>query len=387
MNDLPVFHTKQFISTKLFNSLYKSSENAETKWLENENKIVHSENIGYSKKCSLKHVNSHNLIDPEILSLIESTGCFEKKYVLSLNQNKYNIYFSYPSKNKQNQKRIDNYFEECIMKIYLWLSVVQSYIRKDCSKKMDIYIWFSSHKKVIDPNNKILGTIHVNSAFTTSCQGSTQICLYRKEEWFKVFIHETFHNLGLDFSDANHKQNDVLMTKLFNIENNNDSFRIYESYCEVWAEIMNCFFLSFFQRQDMIDCKSLFNKHMTKQITFSVFQLVKIVKHYHSHYSEFIDKTRDVIKFKENTYVISYYILKTILLFHSIDFEKWCESKNVNIFQFHRSKTNVLDYGKLIQQYYNKEPFLKYIQKMEQHLSNSKFDQDFLNTMRMTVED
>lgn len=387
MNDLPKYDTNKFISNHLFKMLYKSSKNAETKWLQNEEDFVSSENIVYSEKCSMNHVNSHNLIDEEIRDLIESSGCFEKKYVLFLDENKYNVYLSYPSKNKRKKNEIEDYFEDCIMKIYLWLSIVQPYIRENCSKIMDIFIWFSSHKKKIDSNNKILGTLHVNSAFTTSCQTSTQICLYRKEEWFKVFIHETFHNLGLDFSDVDHKQNDILMTKLFNIENSNSSFRIYESYCEVWAEILNGFFVSFFQCENESACKNKFNKYMQKQIGFSVFQLVKILKYYHSNYSEFINKKTPIVKFKENTYVFSYYIVKTILLFHSVDFEKWCQDNNVNIFQFDRKNQNVLKYGRLIKTHYNKKPLLEYIQNMEKASSKFILNKDLSTTMRMTVEE
>ena len=94
----------------------------------------------YSEKCSMNHVNSHNLIDEEIRHLIENSGCFEKKYVLFLGENQYNVYLSYPSKNKRKKNEIEDYFEDCIMKIYLWLSIVQPYIRENCSKIMDIFI-------------------------------------------------------------------------------------------------------------------------------------------------------------------------------------------------------------------------------------------------------
>ena len=46
----------------------------------------------------------------------------------------------------------------------------------------------------------ILSPTHANTAVTTTCTADGEICLFRKEEIFKVFIHETFHSLGLDFS-------------------------------------------------------------------------------------------------------------------------------------------------------------------------------------------
>ena len=92
MNHFPILHKKDFISATLFRLLYDSSKNAETKWLQDEKEFIQYENISYSEKCSMKHANNHDLINEEIRTLIESTGCFEKKYILQLNENKYNIY-------------------------------------------------------------------------------------------------------------------------------------------------------------------------------------------------------------------------------------------------------------------------------------------------------
>ena len=91
---------------------------------------------------------------------------------------------------------IDNYFEY----IYRWLYIATKFSHKECSKQMNIYITTCDLEKKLPKNNQTLDEIHCNSAFTTSCKPSTTIHVFRKEEWFKVFIHETFHSLGLDFS-------------------------------------------------------------------------------------------------------------------------------------------------------------------------------------------
>ena len=54
-----------------------------------------------------------------------------------------------------------------------------------------------------DSNIDIIDQIHVNTGFTTTCPVDSEIVIFREEEWFKVFIHETFHNFALDFSDMN----------------------------------------------------------------------------------------------------------------------------------------------------------------------------------------
>jgi hypothetical protein len=381
----PQIKKKQLLSTSLFNLLYKNTFDAENEWIGGN--ILNSEPIYYTNKTRFGNITNYQLIDNEIRGLIESIGCFEKKYIFSINHRNYKVYLSYPSKNQRQKQKINDYFEDCIMKIYLWLYVSQFYSRKECSKNMDIFIWFSSHKKIINSDKSILDTLNVNTAFTTSCQENTQICLYRKEEWFKVFIHETFHNLGLDFSESDNTQNDILMEKLFNINNNNNNkgFRVYESYCEVWAEILNCFFNSFIQSENKQQCKRQFEILMKEQITFSVLQLIKILKYYDTNYLEFIDKSKKNIKFQEKTYILSYYILKTILLFYSFDFQSWCIKNNINIFQFRQTSKNIINFGNLIEEKYSEKTFLEYIANMESHLHKIQLNKELTLTMRMTV--
>ena len=51
---------------------------------------------------------------------------------------------------------------------------------------------FTNHKKLLPSKEIILNTSHVNSAYTYACREDT-MTIFRQEEWFKVFIHETFH--------------------------------------------------------------------------------------------------------------------------------------------------------------------------------------------------
>lgn len=347
----------------------------------NLNKITIKE---VSKKPEMYNSNTR-FFPLEIKKYINENEKYQLIYNCKVGGRDIRIYFTLF--NEDDLLELDKY-TECANMMYMWLDICASYSMKHCANTLDIYIYQTPFSKTLpDAVSTTIGTNNVNTAFTTWCSPKSEIVIYRDEEWFKVFIHETFHNLGLDFSDVDHKQNDILMTKLFNIENSNSSFRIYESYCEVWAEILNGFFVSFFQCENESACKNKFNKYMQKQIGFSVFQLVKILNYYHSNYSEFINKKTPIVKFKENTYVFSYYIVKTILLFHSVDFEKWCQDNNVNIFQFDRKNQNVLKYGRLIKTHYNKKPLLEYIQNMEKASSKFILNKDLLGTMRMTVEE
>jgi len=380
IQSLPSLTNSSLCSNSLFQLLYKNAINAENHWLEYDyiqNQIV------YTKQPTFTSIPDYNHIDKEIRTLIESSGCFEKKYELQIHHRKYNILLSYPSKNTHNKSKIDDFFDECIMKIYIWLFISHYYSKNDCSERMNINVYFSNHKKIID-SGVVLDSLHVNSAFTTSCKQHTQLCLYRQEEWFKVFIHETFHNLGFDFSDANEKILDHFIGQLYQVDSNND-LRIYETYCEVWAEILNCFFLSFFQCEDKNQCKKMFYNTLKKQITFSVLQTIKILKHNHTTYNDFTNTKQKNVKFQENTHVFSYYILKMILLFYCGDFEKWCVNHNTNLFQFHKNKRNYLSFGKLVQEKYKDETIIKYIQSIEQYVQRNPLPIELEVTMRMTI--
>jgi hypothetical protein len=97
----------------------------------------------------------------------------------------------------------------------MWLYVANHYASRECSQKMNIYIYFTDFKKVLPTSERMIHRENANTAFTTSCQTVTEINLYREEEWFKVLIHETFHNLGLDFSEVDDKSSRNAILKIF----------------------------------------------------------------------------------------------------------------------------------------------------------------------------
>jgi L-rhamnose isomerase len=67
-----------------------------------------------------------------------------------------------------------------------------------------IYIYHTSLLKILPNTNvDILNENNVNTAFTRTCPSNSEIVVFRKEEWFKVFIHETFHSFGIDFASMN----------------------------------------------------------------------------------------------------------------------------------------------------------------------------------------
>ena len=117
--------------------------------------------------------------------------------------------------------------------IILWLFILNKYSSKVCSKYFTVYFYFTSLTKNLPSSNiDILQEEHVNTAFTSTCTNHSEIVIYRKEEWLKVFIHETFHNFGLDFCDMNCFKGNKYILDLFPVDS---EVKLYESYTEFWA--------------------------------------------------------------------------------------------------------------------------------------------------------
>ena len=133
--------------------------------------------------------------------------------------------------------------------VFMWLFIAMQYSSRKCKSPMNIYIYMTPFKKELpDSRIHILDSNNVNSAFTyTTCKPDNEILIFRKEEWFKVFIHETFHNLGLDFSNMNLYSLNNKIKCLFAV---NSDINAYESYCEFWARIINSAFISFYLLED-----------------------------------------------------------------------------------------------------------------------------------------
>ena len=154
--------------------------------------------IAYTKQPTFTSISEYHIIDREIRTLIESQGCFEKKYELRIHHRKYNVFLSYPSKNTHNKSKIDDYFDDCIMKIYIWLFIGHYYSKHDCSEIMNINIYFSNHKKIIDLG-VVLDSVHVNSALLHLANNRLNFVYIEKKSGSKCLFMKHFIILDLIF--------------------------------------------------------------------------------------------------------------------------------------------------------------------------------------------
>ena len=188
---------------------------------------------------------SYHYIADQIKADIENHPIIGKVYSFTIGSRHFNVYLI--QKKIDSKTKISNRFDTYIKKIYVWLFVASAVASDTCSPNLNIYIYMTDHTKILPSNHgEPIDTIHVNTAFTMSCPlDQNEIHIYRKEEWFKVLIHECFHSMGLDFSNMSNQSHEKVDRQIFSIFTNlpHIDVRFYETYSEMWAEIIHVIFI------------------------------------------------------------------------------------------------------------------------------------------------
>jgi len=349
--------------------------------------------------------SNYNYIPQEIRAVIDESTKWKKTYEFRIHSDTYKINMIIPIQNgevlsKAQHTKYERFSRESLYKMYLWLSVADKFAPHECSPVMNITLFFTDHLKTLAKTKmQPLDQQHVNTAFTTSCAPSTEINIFRSEEWFKVLMHETFHNLGMDFSEMDCSEADRLILGLFPIQAS--EIRLFETYCEMWAEIMNVLFTVFFSSK-----RSLHNRTIAKsrqqilqeierllklEAAWSMFQSGKVLDHYGLTYDQLTDKTsvassvKRTAQYKEKTYVLSYYIIKSVFMTHMNSFIEWCIENKQSI-AFEKTPRRIREYCGLVQRFYQSPEYLSRIGVVQEWFYHKGDSDDFvLNTMRMTA--
>jgi hypothetical protein len=248
---------------------------------------------------------------------------------------------------------------------------------------------FATEDKKWLPNNSEapIETMHANSGFTYSCSSKpNEIVIFRREEWFKVFIHETFHSMGLDFSSDNQatEYSNEYILSLFPILDPNTDVRLYETFCEMWAELFYLAFRLFLRGKKPLKFSvEKYQNGILKEQLFSIYQSNKILKK-QGISMESMYKPHVANVYKENTPAFSYYVLKSALLWNVDEFIKWCVETNLkHVLQFkHGDIPTIKKYCLLVE---NSIKSKKYIGAVK-HLKKDKdlCGEHIRKTLRMT---
>ena len=252
--------------------------------------------------------------------------------------------------------------------------------RITCSSTLNIFIYMTEFKKLF-PTRKgeAFDSEHANTGLAYHCARNNDVVVYRKEEWFKVLIHELFHAFGLSFIEGDLPDGaDAAMQRVLQRTYAiSHPVRIYETYCEIWARILNVVFACFADggnggcEHHDAKCENsdvalaVFGecvmKGLRKDADHALHQCAKIMHHMDIPSSVLLnptDQNRAIVaeKYRENTNVFAYYVL-TCALQHSHElFLEWCYKNNpfidkkprANVMQFRTNRSNFNSFMELL---------------------------------------
>jgi hypothetical protein len=384
----PQKSTSQIIHT-FYNQIKDGTDKA-SKLLRNKKKyLININKIKNVSELPIPSIYSDKIFPILIRKHIEKYGTYYIRYDFSLDERFIHVHFiveEYDTSGDTYQTYIKN--------IIIWLYIVSKYSSKKCSKELNLYIYLTSLPKQLSNNyfidsthnhthhnhthhthteHKILDEYNINTAYTTTCPVNSEIVIFRKEEWFKVFIHETIHNFGLDFSDVNTGISHQCILSMFHVESD---VNLFESYAEIWALLFNSMFSSYYfcieERKNSFDqFLEMFSSILYLEMSFSFFQCVKILNYMNLTYDDILNnKIKSISNYKEKTNILSYYIIKLILLNNYEDFLLWCKENNSNILQFKKTQLSQEKYCHFIKKYYKSQKLFNCFQYMEEKYHN-----------------
>ena len=278
--------------------------------------------------------------------------------------------------------------------------------RNTCSSTLSIYIYLTDFKKRFPLQKGLpLDAEHANTGMSYHCAKNNDVIVYRREEWFKVLIHELFHAMGLSFieSDMPEGIDDAMQRLLQRTYAISHPVRVYETYCEIWARILNVMFDCFtwdnetsgdgsatpLQLQVFMECVM---EGLRANAQFAERQCAKLLQYAdlsHDILATPTETNRAIVaeKYRENTNVFAYYVLTHILLHSPESFMVWCYKNN----PFAKTKKNIMQFRTIVS---NFNGFMELLRHCKQQHSDDRNDvphheHDDANvlgsSMRMTV--
>ena len=244
----------------------------------------------------------------------------------------------------------------------------------------------------------ILGPDNVNSGL--SIPDIRHIKIWREEELNKVLTHELIHTYKLDKEIYNTNEvNDYIRT-ILNISPSNE-INLNEAYTEGLTTILNTIFIMIDDKiNNNINTQSQYKKYksiLNTELDFSINQIAKILHYngYNNINELFIKPVKNINnmnnnhkkhKWKQNSNVLSYYLIKTALLNNLNDFIKFLKSTNC----FTVTKQNIPQFKLLLNHSLRNKNFIKKVNtKMRNtnrniHLRNTNTKLKQKSSLRMT---
>jgi len=295
-----------------------------------------------------------------------------------------------------------NAYRSYVYKIYAWFHFIQPYMSREnsrqCSREISIYLYFTPFKKTLPTmSGDTLGPNNANTGYTCPCginpeqyggKNSTEIIIFRHEEWFKVLIHETMHNLELDFvTDAKTTVTDVF-------PGIRHAIILSEAYAETWARLLNVAFYAFYDiyggNATAAQYNAAIHRCLPAERAFSLFQANKILKHMGLSIDTILSTdplhVSDVSKkYSEKTNIFAYYVITGLMMFDADEFLKWCAAENkVSLIRSDKGESGCYKFKTLLSHIIKNERISEYTNTMSE-MKPSQMQLIDSNSARMTL--
>lgn len=272
---------------------------------------------------------------------------------------------------------------------------------KECSEKsLNVYFYMTPFKKRRPATNAsgddaILSAMHVNTGLTRNCETHGEIVVYRAEEWFKVFVHESMHNFNMDFINVDLRAANQQLRRVFCIPH--EDLLLFETYTEVWARIINTMFNVYFDDSTSVSqthfIRSVREK-LSRNTVFYAYQADKVLNVMNLKYANITILSAENTevcrkRYAEDTNVYAYYILGGILSVYALPFISWCCENNnarVSAIRFSRQSGSVSKFVDLICSAARDPVMLSLVAFIEKTNTTATIEPTMRMTMRMTME-
>jgi hypothetical protein len=328
---------------------------------------------------------SNTSFPSEVLERIKGGRRYTLLYNISMFKYPVALYFIVESSPTEAMRDI---YGRYVHRIMTWLGVVNEYTNSTvCVKTLSVYIYHTPLKKTIGRTTDVLGENEVNTAFTRSCPKTAEIVIFRLEEWFKVFIHETFHTFGLDFSATDPHNCTIQMRKMFNVKS---SVNLFEAYAECWARILYSVFGAFIDHPMSVSKfeRAAINNIQSEQL-YSIFQMVQVLKYIGTTYSDISSSAR-ISQYQEHTNVLAYYVITAVLINYHSQFIMWCTTHNTTLLKFNNTVTNQNSLCAFIQSRYREKSFIEKTDRIKKYIDDASLHNPhnpLFNSLRMTANE
>lgn len=239
------------------------------------------------------------------------------------------------------------------------ITFFRTFTKKDMN--VTLVVFYCNQKKYL-PNEKLITSENINSGCTMNGE---YVYVWRKEEFYKVLIHELVHYFSIDYHGHEPDALEHCLHNLFDIEGDDV---VNEAYTEIFAVTINSVMRS-------VDYNIPFSTIINYENAFTHFQIAKIINLFGGQsYDDLYN-----ITIKQNTSLVSYIIVKGILL---NNYEKIIDNLDISSRQYADYKNT---YAKLMNKKSLNDQLINHFLNILKNKSNSDNSNFIMKTLRMTV--